>query len=234
MTKSPRRANSARTTMILKNATALGLYSILGVLAALAGERQNPPPEDRSWFLLSNNDNEVPATPEIETGLIYWCDPLPNGPRDRKGALGLQEYEFDGPIYTEGRRLLDNDYPSPSWHTVIGWAPLKEPAIVTFDLKKKFIICRVDVQMHPSDGGSGRTPRTVPECLTYYFNETDDWKDVKAWKKGGQLDIDPEDMPDWLLSKFAPGLARFVRIEIEPKRGESMYVKEVRIWGKKP
>jgi hypothetical protein len=213
----------------------VSLFSILCVWSALAADPGNPPPADKSWSLLSDNDCEPVTTPVIQTQMIYWYDAMPNGPRDRKGDLAGQEYEEGqtGPAYTEGRRLLDSDLPNPSWHTVIGWGPLEKPVKITFDLNKKFMIMRVDVQVFPSDGDRGRTPKTVPESIVYYVNATDDWKEEGGWKKAGELEIDAEDMPNWLLSKFAAETARFVRLEIAPKRGNSMYLKEVRIWGKK-
>ena len=210
------------------------LIGLLFVFTTLAGERNNPPPADKSWFLLSDNEREDPITPQIVTDLVYWYDIMPNAPRDRKGALDTENYEVTGPVYMEGHRLLDNDYPNPSWHTVVGWAPQNGSPTITFDLKKKFIVTRLDIQVHPDNGGGGRSPAMVPENIVYYLNETNDWKNEKNWKKVGELDIDSDDMPNWLLSKFSKGTARFVRIEVTPKRGNTMYLKEVRIWGIKP
>ena len=189
-----------------------------------------PVPADASWRLLSDNKPGLQDDPRLETGIIYWYEFLPDSPRDKVGD-DQSEYEFEGEIYTNGRRLLDNDQPSPSWHTVVGWSPRNGSIFITFDLKKKYQITRLDIEVLCSDGVGSRIPSSAPQYILYSLNATDDWQDERNWKQVDEVDIGPEELPDWLISKFSPAQARFIRLEIASKPSRTMYLKEVRIWG---
>lgn len=191
----------------------------------------SPPPGEADWLLLTDNRQEL-THPVLETGVVYWCDPMPDGPRDKIGDEAQTEYQFEG-LYTEGQRLLDNDTPSPSWHTVAGWGPVDRPIVITFDLKGRYEITRVDVQLMGDDGQSNSSPESIPESVLYFLNDSDQWENDSAWKDAGETEINPEDIPDWVSSQFAAAPARFVRLEIIPKLRRTVYVREVRIWGRK-
>ncbi len=189
--------------------------------------KERPAPEDPAWLLLTNNQGESGPAP-VDTGVTYEYNPRPDGLKD---TVKGEDYDTSAPENI-GKRLLDNDIPNPSWHTVVSWSVgchQNKTVDVTFDLKKKYTVCRVDAQLMGDDGAGNASVITIPEFVQFSLSE--DISDEKNWVIGGEEQIDPEDIPNWILSKLKAQPARYVRITMRPKRDKSLILREVRIWG---